>query len=48
MGDAQPIKKNPYKVPFALRAEMKKQLDEMIERCNYAAMFRMGCSRNFS
>jgi len=24
-GDALPIKKNPYKVPFALRAEMKRQ-----------------------
>jgi hypothetical protein len=25
MGDAKKKKKNPYKVPFALRAEMKKQ-----------------------
>jgi len=24
-GDALPIKKNPYKVPFALKDEMKKQ-----------------------
>jgi hypothetical protein len=24
-GDALPIKKNPYKVPFALRVEMKRQ-----------------------
>jgi hypothetical protein len=31
-GDAMPIKKNPYKVPFALKDEMKKQLDEMIQR----------------
>jgi hypothetical protein len=29
-GDALPIKKNPYRVPFALKDEMKKQLDEMI------------------
>jgi hypothetical protein len=26
-GDALPIKKNPYRVPFALREEMRKQLD---------------------
>jgi hypothetical protein len=25
-GDALPIKKNPYMVPFALRAEMKRQM----------------------
>ena len=25
IGDALPIKKNPYKVPFALKAEMKRQ-----------------------
>jgi len=31
-GDALPIKKNPYKVPFALRTEMKNQLDEMLQR----------------
>jgi hypothetical protein len=31
-GDALPIKKNPYKVPFALRSEMEKQLDEMMQR----------------
>jgi len=31
-GEALPIKKNVYKVPFALKDEMKKQLDEMIQR----------------
>ena len=31
-GDALPIKKNPYRVPFAIKDEMKKQLDEMIQR----------------
>jgi hypothetical protein len=31
-GDALPIKTNPYRVPFALEDEMKKQLDEMIQR----------------
>jgi hypothetical protein len=31
-GDALPIKKTPYKVPFALRDEMRKQLDEMLQR----------------
>jgi hypothetical protein len=31
-GDALPIKKNMYKVPFALRNEMKIQLDEIIQR----------------
>jgi len=31
-GEALPINKIPYKVPFALKDEMKKQLDEMIQR----------------
>jgi hypothetical protein len=31
-GDALPIKKNHYKAPFALREEMKRQLDEMLHR----------------
>jgi len=31
-GDAAPTKKNPYKVPFVLKDEMKKQLDDMLER----------------
>jgi len=31
-GDALPIKKNPYRVPYALRDEMKKQLDEMMKK----------------
>jgi hypothetical protein len=31
-GDAVPIKKNPYKVPFALKDEMKRQLDDMLQR----------------
>jgi len=31
-GNALPIKKYPYKVPLVLRAEMKIQLDEMIQR----------------
>ena len=31
-GDAAPIKKNPFKVPFVLKAEMKKQLDDMLQR----------------
>lgn len=31
-GDALPIKKNPCKVPFTLRVEMKRQLDEMVQR----------------
>jgi len=30
-GDVLPIKKNAYKVPFALRTDMKKQLDEMLQ-----------------
>jgi hypothetical protein len=28
-GDPLPIRKNPYRVPYALREEMKRQLDEM-------------------
>jgi hypothetical protein len=31
-GDALPIKKNPYRVPYALREEMKRQLDEMLAK----------------
>jgi hypothetical protein len=31
-GDALPIKKNPYRVPYALRGEMKRQLDEMMDK----------------
>lgn len=31
-GDAVPIKKNPYKVPFPLKDEMRKQLDDMLQR----------------
>ena len=30
--DAMPIKKNPYRVPFALRGEMHKQLNDMIQK----------------
>ena len=30
--DALPIKRNPYRVPYALREEMKKQLDEMMRK----------------
>jgi len=39
-GDALPIKKNPYKIPFTLKAEMKRQLDEMIQR----GVIRPSCS----
>ena len=31
-GDALPVKKNPYRVPYALRVEMEKQLDEMMRK----------------
>ena len=31
-GDALPVKKNPYWVPYALREEMKNQLDEMLRK----------------
>jgi hypothetical protein len=31
-GDALPIKKNAYRVPYALRDEMKEQLEDMLER----------------
>jgi hypothetical protein len=31
-GDALPIKKNPYRVPYALRDEMRCQLDEMLAK----------------
>jgi hypothetical protein len=32
IGDALPIKKNPYRVPYVLREEMKRQLDEMLAK----------------
>jgi hypothetical protein len=31
-GDARPIKKRPYRVPFALREEMETQIQDMLER----------------
>jgi hypothetical protein len=31
-GDALPIKKNPYRVPYALKDGMKRQLDEMLKK----------------
>jgi hypothetical protein len=31
-GDALPIKKNPYRVPYALKDEMRCQLDEMLAK----------------
>jgi hypothetical protein len=31
-GDALPIKKNPYRVPYALKDEMKRQLDDMLDK----------------
>jgi hypothetical protein len=31
-GDALPIEKNPYRVPYALRDEMRRQLDEMLAK----------------
>ena len=31
-GDALPIKKDPYRVPYALREEVKNQLDEMMRK----------------
>jgi len=31
-GDTLPVKKCPYRVPYALREEMKHQLDEMIRK----------------
>jgi hypothetical protein len=31
-GDALPIKKNPYRVLYALKDEMKRQLDEMLAK----------------
>jgi hypothetical protein len=31
-GDALPVKKSPYRVPYALREEMKNQLDEMMRK----------------
>jgi hypothetical protein len=31
-GDALPIKKNPYRMPYALKDEMKRQLDAMLEK----------------
>jgi transposase InsO family protein len=32
VGNARPIKRPPYKVPYALRDEMKRQVDDMLKR----------------
>jgi hypothetical protein len=31
-GDAKPIRKPPYRVPFALRKEMENQVQDMLKR----------------
>jgi hypothetical protein len=31
-GDALPVKKNPYRVPYTLREKRKDQLDEMMRK----------------
>jgi hypothetical protein len=31
-GDAKPIRKSPYKVPYALRKEMETQVNDMLEK----------------
>jgi hypothetical protein len=31
-GDAPPVKRNPYRIPYALRDEMRNQVDEMVKR----------------
>ena len=36
-----------YKVPFALREEMHRQLNDVAERRHYPCLFRMGSTRNF-
>jgi hypothetical protein len=32
IGDSRPIKRPPYRVPYALRDEMKKQVTEMLDK----------------
>jgi hypothetical protein len=31
-GDAAPVKMNPHRIPYALRDELKNQIDEMVRR----------------
>jgi hypothetical protein len=31
-GDAKPVKQNPYRIPYALRDELRNQVDEMVRR----------------
>jgi hypothetical protein len=31
-GDARPVKRNPYRIPYALRDEMRNQVEEMVKR----------------
>jgi hypothetical protein len=31
-GDAKPVKRNPYRIPYALRDELRHQIDEMVAR----------------
>jgi len=33
VGDAKPIRKPPYRTPFALRQEMETQVQEMLKKC---------------
>jgi hypothetical protein len=48
-GDALPIKKNPYQVPYALKKEMKCQLDEMLDKGgDYTLCVAVGGTRDLS
>jgi hypothetical protein len=31
-GDARPVKRNPYRIPYALRDELRNQVEEMVKR----------------
>lgn len=31
-GDARPVKRNPYRIPYALQDELRNQVEEMVER----------------
>lgn len=30
-GDARPVKRNPYRIPYALRDELRNQVEEMVK-----------------
>ena len=48
-GNATPIKKAPYKTPFALREEMNRQVQKMVDKmCNKSKPFSLVIASSIS